>query len=291
MMLASRRPFTRRVEHDVRAARRIRSRAKVTVVSGTWPGSSAETTVLDAPRDAARRPIPTAATWTSTASRSPPGRWTGARTASPTGSPRWASAAATGSRRCSRTPPSRCVSFFAALEARRDPGADQHRLQGRVPPPRPRRLRRPGDGGPGRAWPAGWPRLRRRPWPPTCPSCGRSSWSGRPTPRSTGSRSDDWADAARRREPTSRADRRRGPAVGPRVLHLHRGHDRPVEGLHAPAPLRGRAGRADRPGLAARARRRRPHAAAAVPLQRDLGVRGRDAASPAAARRSCASSR
>ena len=27
----------------------------------------------------------------------------------------------------------------------------------------------------------------------------------------------------------------------PRLLHLHRGHDRPVEGLHAPAPVRGRA--------------------------------------------------
>ena len=52
-----------------------------------------------------------------------------------------------------------------------------------------------------------------------------------------------------------RAGRRcRTAALGPRLLHLHRGDHRSVEGLHAPAPLRGRArpSRSPAPGSAGR---------------------------------------
>ena len=49
---------------------------------------------------------------------------------------------ATASRPCSRTAPSRWSRFFAALQARRGAGADQHRVQGRVPAPPARRLGR-----------------------------------------------------------------------------------------------------------------------------------------------------
>ena len=85
----------------------------------------------------------------------------------------------------------------------------------------------------------------------TCPSCGRSSSSAPTDAVITGVPVVDWeallaAGVATRRRPT--------PAVGPADLACFiytAGTTGPVEGLHAPAPLRGRARRADRPGVAA----------------------------------------
>ena len=151
--------------------------------------------------------------------------------------------------------PEQVVSFFAAAQARRDPGADQHGVQGRVPAPRARRLRRPGRRRPGRLRrPGGRGRAATR-HARTCPSCavvvGRTDrrasiaracrpWTGR-----------DAAGAGRIRRSTP-ADAEVRPG-GSRLLHLHRGHDRPVEGLHAPAALRRRArpSRSRGPGSAA----------------------------------------
>jgi crotonobetaine/carnitine-CoA ligase len=56
-------------------------------------------------------------------------------------------------------------------------------------------------------------------------------------------------------------------------FHLHGRHDGPEQGLHAAAELHRQPRRPDRAHLAARAQRRDPHSAAAVPLQRDLRVR------------------
>ena len=84
--------------------------------------------------------------------------------------------------------------------------------------------------------------------------------------------------------PLGRAARPTAPApvadvrpVGPGHLHLHRRHDRPVEGLHAEPQLPRHAVAPDRRVLAAHRRRRGVDAAAAVPLQRHRHRRARPA--------------
>ena len=242
-------------------------------------------------RRTASRPIPTARTSTSTGDGAHrPARWTSVAN-------RLAHALAglgvgKGDRVATllENPPEQVVSLLRRPQARRDPGADQHRLQGRVPPPPARRLRREGRRRPGR--------LRRRGvaevvGAETTPELdARASSSARPT-RSIDARpgarlgrrcsrrgSDEpIADARRAARPTSRASStpraRPGPSKGCMLPHNY---------IVAPR-------RADRPGVAAPARRRRAHAAAAVPLQRDLGVRRRHAARRRAARRSSGGSR
>ena len=91
-------------------------------------------------------------------------------------------------------------------EARRDPGADQHRVQGRVPPPRPRRLRRACRGRPGQRCAERVADLCAGNGRPGSPSCARSSWSGRRRRTSPDSR-----------RPIGRRSRPRAPTRRPRL--------------------------------------------------------------------------
>ena len=158
-------------------------------------------------------------------------------------------------------------------QARCDPGPRQHGVQGGVPASRPRRLRRPGGRHPGQPGRSGGRGVRRpgRPGEPgRAPGRRRGRADGWRRNRHSGRRLGVLAAAGpTQRPPTS------GRTIGSRTFHLHRGHDRTIEGLHAPAALRRGARGADRPGVAAARRRHRADAASLVPLQRDLRLRGR----------------
>ncbi len=87
----------------------------------------------------------------------------------------------------------------------------------------------------------------------------------RPRPRPDGGHHPRWVDLLEADDATAR---RRRAAVRPGHLHLHRRHDRPVQGLHAQPQLPRGADPPDRHLLGAHRRRRGVDAAAAVPLQR-----------------------
>ena len=163
----------------------------------------------------------------------PPGEIDAAANRCARASPTSASAAATASPRCSRTARAGDL-VLRRGEARCGPGAGQHRLQGRVPAPPARRLGRRGDHRPGRLR-----RPRRRSSPvDAARAAGASSWWARPTRRSTGLARARLGRGAARPAIGRPACPTPGSARRPRLLHLHRGHHRAVEGLHAPAPLR-----------------------------------------------------
>ncbi len=151
---------------------------------------------------------------------------------------------------------------------RRGGRPDQHRLQGGVPAPPVGRLRRPGPGRRGRSGRTG--RAHRR--------------SGR-VPRARGGpgrRAPVGAGGGQPHVGRPPGGRRHGPqrqraALGSGHLHLHRGDDRPVQGLHAQPQLPRGPGPPDRHLLGAHRRRRGLDAAAAVPLQRHRHRRARPA--------------
>ena len=88
----------------------------------------------------------------------------------------------------------------------------------------------------------------------TTPDARRTASSSiRPTRSSTPCPTISWARRARGAAATTPIDDVAGAARRSRVLHLHRGHDRPVEGLHAPAQLHREPRRPDRARVAAHA--------------------------------------
>ena len=152
--------------------------------------------------------------------------------------------------------PEQVVRFFAAVQARCDPGADQHRLQGRVPAPRARRLAAPGWWSSRRIWPTGSWRFAGEPTPDlSCtavvvgdPKLGRLGADHAPA----------WNDALAARADDSRDCPR--SEVGPADLACFiytAGTTGPSKGCMLPHRLRRGARRADRPRLGRAARRRR----------------------------------
>ena len=150
-------------------------------------------------------------------------------------SPGGASSAA-GRWRCRSTPPTR-ASTCATSSPTRAPGCWSSRP----------------------TWPTGWPRIAG-----DMPALDHVVVIGDGGP----ARGRHGAHVGRRAGQRRRRARCGGPPGRPGHVHLHRRHDRPVEGLHAQPQLPRGAGPPDRHLLAAHGRRRGVDAAAAVPLQR-----------------------
>ena len=172
--------------------------------------------------------------------------------------------------------------LLRGAEARRGPGADQHRVQGRVPAPPARRLRREGVHRAGRLRVARGRGRRRRARRPTLDALHHRRPARRGHRRRA--RRSSWQDAlAAGRDDADRRRRRCGPAIS-RASSTPRARPVRRKGCMLPHNYIVEPRRPDRARVGAPRRRHRAHAAAAVPLQRDLGVRRRHAARRRAAR-------